>query len=840
MIFVRALADLSSAELATVGPKARACADLLRAGFDVPNGFVVHCPHGEVPTAEVNAAARAMGEGLLAVRSAALAEDGAGHSFAGIHASFLNVTQAEVAQMVGLCLASMHSERAADYRARHNLPAPAGAQTVLVQRMIDAHTAGVAFTIDPVSRDRNVMVVSASWGNGEAVVSGIVDPDELRIERATCATVTQRVGSKAFRVIARGREQRRVPTEADEQARLCLDAAKAAALATLLLRVEAHCGTAQDVEWCHDGQRFWLLQSRAITSAARTTSADGIEWSRTNVREVMPDLPTPQTLDLMTDLVNEATREYFGGLLAPEAELGPMLKSFGGRPYFNLSQFRHLARASFVPPALFIKAMGHADALHSDDHRITFPPLRQLVRNLPTMGRIVVDQTVLGWRAKRRFAAGQRTLHDLRKRDMEDRSDEQMLAIVDGLYDYGRDALCSAYTCGSFLQWQVIVEQLCRRVGFPADLLLNSQLAVGEKSVSAQQAFDLLRISHIGRADHRVVEYFTHQPESDPTFRVWGRALRGSLFKRELHAFIDTYGHRGVREIDIAVPRYREDPTPLLFAIASLVTAPETPQPHEIDARLEDEARRVWSDFRQAVPLGWRETLLPVVGWIIGHIKRMYVFRERNKFEMVRFLEPVREVAREMSKRFVQRGWIDVEDDYYMLTIPDVKRAVRARGGAGDLRAVVGRRRDERARYETLRMPLLLAERDVAAALEGAAEISVDPGGVSRLGGDCTSVGVAEGEVVVLQDPRDFARMNRGAILVAPATDPSWTPLFTLAAGVVTEIGGALSHASTVAREYGLPALANVKDATRLLREGERVRLNATAGWVERVANPSN
>ena len=836
MAFVCALDDLSPDQLAAIGPKARVCATLRRAGFNVPDGFVVYCEARHLSPEAVTEATRRLANGPFAVRSAALDEDGGHHSFAGVHSTFLNVSPADVPEMVRRCLASVHSDAARAYRTTRGLPEAHGPQTVLVQRMAGTIVAGVAFTIDPLRPTDDEMIITASWGTGETVVEGLVEPDELRVNRATLAITSQFVGSKACRMESRGDIRHRVATAAEDQTRLCLDAARVAALATLLRAVETAQGGPQDVEWCHDGEHFWVLQSRPVTVRhGHAADADEIEWSRTNVREVLPDLASPQSLDLLTRLVNQVLADYFGDLLGPQESLGPVIKSFGGRAYFNLNQFRHLARASLVPPGIFMRALGHADALRPDDARLVMPPLRQLAHNLPVLARLLLDRSLLGWKSKRMFRTGQRYLHDLRKVPMEDRSDEQLLAIMDDFFENSQEPLRTAFTGGSFLQGQLVLEALCRRLGFNAELLINSQLAVGEKTVSSQQAFEMLRLAHIGRADPRVRAYFSEQRQTDPEFRTWGRVLRGTLFKREVRAFLDNYGHRGLAELDWSTPRFREDPTPILFTLGQLVTTDATPRPEDIDARLNDEAKRVWSEFRQAVPARYRELLLPLVGWLVRQMKGSYIFRERNKFEMVKVVEPLRDLAREMAKRFLQRGWIDREQDYFLLTFDDVKRAVRSAEHRAGLRALMADRTAQQTRWSKLDMPLLLAESEVDAVLAGATEPAIEGEGVRTLRGTCMSPGRAEGQVVVMREAGEFARMKPGAIIVAPAADPSWTPLFTLASGVIVEIGGILSHAATVAREFGLPVLANCRDATHLLKDGERVRIDATRGIVERI-----
>ena len=187
-----------------------------------------------------------------------------------------------------------------------------------------------------------------------------------------------------------------------------------------------------------------------------------------------------------------------------------------------------------------------------------------------------------------------------------------------------------------------------------------------------------------------------------------------------------------------------------------------------------------------------------------------------------------------MADRFVERGWIDRRDDYFLLRLDEVHAAIRAPLTAGALRTIVAERARTLADERTLAMPMLMRESDLPALLRHRQIEAVQT--ADLLVGLCVSSGRIEAPVVVMRDPQEYASMIAGAILVAPATDPSWTPLFTLASGIIVEVGGMLSHASTIAREYGLPALANVKDATRILKTGDRVRLDATAGRVTVVA----
>ncbi|HYR92009.1 MAG TPA: PEP-utilizing enzyme [Terriglobia bacterium] len=258
-----------------------------------------------------------------------------------------------------------------------------------------------------------------------------------------------------------------------------------------------------------------------------------------------------------------------------------------------------------------------------------------------------------------------------------------------------------------------------------------------------------------------------------------------------------------------------------------------SPDPDEIMRRQNTEAADAWKEFESRLSPWQRLTLAPRARWLLRRIKQFYVWRELVRSELVRIALPIRLLHLELARRFVERGWIESTDDYFCLTTPDVDAHIDNRAPATSLSAIVGRRKAEWAQLAKIDMSLLMKESQLPAIVRRGTAPAARIENATELHGLAVSSGFVEAEVIVMHDPREFSRMKPGTILVAPATDPSWTPLFTLAAGVIVEVGGILSHASTVAREYGLPALANVKHATRILKDGDRVRLDATNGVVQ-------
>lgn len=789
---VTTLDDIEPADAARVGGKAFNCARLKRAGIAVPDGIVLTTDAMGAPLdiPELHEwLARLPSGTLLAVRSSGVDEDSAGFSFAGIHETTLNVAPAGVPDAVRACWASVASPQALAYRRERGLLTGDPRTAVLVQKMVQPIASGVAFTVNPITGATDELLINSVFGLGEALVSGQVEPDEFRLRKSG-----ERLSSHVVQI---------PPSLKDGQLE---------ELASLLLTIETHYGAPQDVEWCHDGTRFWIVQSRPVTTGPTTRETD-TEWTRANLREVFPDLPSHMAAVKTCDALNRAWRALYGRLLAPDAELGPVTAIFCGRLYFNVDQMRSMCRRSGLAPAAVLRSMGHQDDIRPDDEIARRLRFRELVHVAPDLVRIGHLQVTVGRRVREQIARTQRAVHQLEAEDLAKVSERELWAIVPASdAQLVEDLRVVLLLGGTLTQTEALLRAICTRVGFPYERLVHTHVAAGEKSVSAQQGFDLLRLARIAREEG---------------------GMRGARFLGRFEDFISRYGHRGRYESDPAIPRYTEDPAPLLFAIRAHVDAPDCPDPDLMAKRQDDEAARAWTEFESRLNVLQRLILIRGMRWLLRRAKRLYLWRESCRSEMMRRGAMYRARHLEMGRRLVARGWLGTRDDYFMLTLDEIGAAIDDPVKGPELVAIVARRKVERQRWATLDMPLLIRESQLSALARG---VSARPEvtDADTLHGLCVSPGYAEGEVVVMRDPAEFARMKRGAILVAPATDPAWTPLFTLASGVIVEVGGMLSHASTVAREYGLPALANVKHATRIFKDGDRIRLDATNGRVMR------
>ena len=811
----KALDDVGPGDRASIGGKAFNCALLRQAGFPVPDGLVVPvtATDDEVKRLAVDPWLNALPpDALFAVRSSGSEEDSEGQSFAGIHETRLNVDRAQLAEAVLGCRRSAGSPQALEYRRARGLSRDAIGIGVLVQRMVPAVTSGVAFTTNPVTGS-DELVINSSWGLGEAVVAGQVDPDEFIVRKADGARLATRLGAKGSAAVARS----------------SLTDAQIQALTALLLRIERYSGAPQDVEWCHDHEQLWIVQSRPVTTA-RTSRVPDPEWTRANLVEVLPDQTSPLVLDAIAETLNLAYRRYMGRLLAPESVLGPMVKAFHGRLYFNLSQQRYLFAMSGFPAAELMRALGHGEQIQPEDEITTRIPLGERLRCLPDMVRVGIATL----RAPQTFRRHQERMREIIARlgegDPRTQSDREVWDVIAWWKDVAPDHIEVVFVMGSVAFYQATVRKACEKVGFPYERLMYSQLAAGKRSVSTEQAIELVALAEVARQEPRSADYL----RTATALTGYREALAGTRFLDAFDRFLDSYGHRGRYESDWALPRYREDPSSLLYAIGVHLQGP----PEDLSAREAARAREAddaWRDFESRLPWWQRHWLAKRVRRTVRRLKQHYVWREHVRSDLARALSYVRARHLTLADRFVDRGWIDSQDDYFLLLSNEIAAVIEGRAGSDRLRTIAHGRARELAEQKRVQMPLWMRESELPALLRVSTE-NAPPD--EELVGLCVSRGCVEGEVVVMRDAGEFARMKRGAILVAPATDPSWTPLFTLAAGVIVEIGGVLSHASTIAREYGLPALANVKGATRILHDGDRVRLDASAGRVFRVGPP--
>ena len=537
------LADITAGEESRAGAKAFNCARLKQAGFPMPDGLVVlsDATDDDLRTLTDHPWFDGLPAGMLfAVRSSGIGEDTGGESFAGIHRTILNVGRTGLLPSIAACRASARSTPALEYRRVSGMSTETIEIAVLIQRMIHPVSAGVAFTVNPVTGADHQLVINSSWGLGEALVSGQIDPDEFVVGKRDGDLLWSRVGEKG---------------NTENPATASLTAVQLRTLATILIGIERHYAAPQDVEWCHDGTGFWVVQSRPITTAP--APAGETEWTRANIAEVLPDVTSPQALAAFEDLLNRAERRYFGKLLAPDEELGPMVKSFCGRLHFNLSQLRRVCTVGGIAPAAMLRSLGHADAIQQSDEQSPRPAIGLLVSCAPDLLRILWRHFRVARAFREHGARTQSFLSRLTTSGSDRLSDAEMWTVVAAWLAAAPEHMQTVLLLGNVLFHELPVQKVCEKVGFPFERLMYPQLAAGERSVSAQQALDLVALAEVARRDPAVVQFLSAEAGD---LSQWRNALHGTAFAAGFERFLETYGHRGLYEYRLVAAAVQRRP----------------------------------------------------------------------------------------------------------------------------------------------------------------------------------------------------------------------------------------------------------------------------------------
>jgi pyruvate,water dikinase len=811
------LEGIDRAEAALVGGKALRLGQLIQAGLPVPPGFcITTAPYlrlrGRSPRddptlrAALAEAYHRLGDGPVAVRSSATVEDSSAASFAGQQVTFLGVTgEAALLDAVARCWASLDAQRAVAYRRWQGVGEQGLAMAVVVQRLVPAEVAGVLFTRDPLDPDGRRMLVEASWGLGESVVSGRVTPDRFYLKWQSGAVLDRQVSSKPTMMMVDGPQ----PVPAAKRDQPCLDDWSLAELAELGRRVEALAGAAQDVEWAWAEGRFWLLQARPITGgsaaereqvrreevAALAARAEpgGTVWSRFNLSEVLP-APTPMSWAVVRRLM--AGDGGFGLMLR---DLGfdpdPALDKEGifdlvcGRPYCNLSREprMHFRSLPFEHPFAVLKAVPQK-ALYPqpvlNPARLGWSFWLLLPIRLPALIARITCGEMRRRRLSRSFARRFREevipafTAEVDREAGQDLSRLDTALLIERLEFWIRRTLCD-FARESLKPTTLAAFALGR---------LERQLA---KSLGAERTRTALRELVMGVAA---------DPEADLAGAVWD-LLAGRL-PRDL--FLRRFGHRGRQEMELAEPRWAEDPA----ALDAHLSQPAAPSPREASA---DRWPAIAAEARLSPPQ--EATLRGEVEALRGYLG----LRETGKHYLMKGYTLIRRILIELDRRFQLGGGI------FYLTPDDLRRLVAGE----DLRGVIAQARRRRTLALSLEAPPVLFSDDLEAIGR--------PVPVQRadcLQGVPLSAGVAEGPALVLREPSGAVAALEPYILVCPSTDPAWVPLFVRAGGLVMETGGVLSHGAIVAREFGLPAVAGLPDVVHRLHTGQRLRVDGGRGTV--------
>ncbi|MFD5692538.1 rifamycin-inactivating phosphotransferase [Streptomyces rubiginosohelvolus] len=778
--------------------------------------------------AAITGAVARLGEGAAyAVRSSATAEDLPTASFAGQQDTYLNVVgPAAVLRHVSRCWASLFTERAVIYRRRNGIDDRTVRMAVVVQRMVLPDASGVLFTADPVTGHRRTATVDAGFGLGEALVSGLVNPDVFTVRDGEVVARTIAVKQRAVHALPGG-GTREVTVEPRQQERPALTDAQVVELVRLGRRIEARFGCPQDIEWCLTDDGFRIVQSRPITTLFP-------------VPDLVPEAVERRTPSVYVSVGHQQmmtdAMKPLGWSMWQRTAMVPMHEA-GGRLFVDVTP----RLASPASRAALLDVMGKGDPLVRDAletvlERDEFdPPLPDAGQagpvGPPAGGAPEASVTEADPAIVAELVQRSETSVAALERDIRTKSGPELFDFLAEAFEEHKRVLSDPLSMRAIM------------AGTEATWWLNDKLGewLGEKNaadaltlsapgnITSEMGLDLLDVADAIRPHPEVVAFLNDVQDDahgDGFLDGLVKLPGGSAAREAIDTYLRRYGMRCVAEIDIARPRWSERPATLVPLILDNVRnfGPGAAERRFEQGRLR--ALRTEQDVLtrlRDLPDGERKA--DETKRMIDQVRAFAGYREYPKYGIVCRYFLYKQALLEEAGRLVRDGVLDEREDVFHLTFQELEDVVRSRRADPRL---IARRKEAFRSYEALTPPRVLTSD--GEAVNGTYRRDDVPAGA--LAGLAVSTGSVEGRARVILDLAD-AELEEGDILVTRFTDPSWSPLFLGVAGLVTEVGGLMTHGAVIAREYGLPAVVGVDQATRLIRDGQRIRVHGTDGYVE-------
>ena len=765
----------------------------------------------------------------FAVRSSATCEDGALVSMAGLAETILGVRGPEALHdAVRRVWASIASGRALGYLATHGVRDVG--MGVVIQPMVRAVAAGVMFTRRHAASGPPERIVNAGFGLGSPVVDGVTTPDMLRVD--TSGTIIEQTIARKQRATVVGESGlEEIAVERPDEA--ALGAAHVAELAKIAAKLEALEDVAWDVEFACEADRVWVVQARHVTGLGFPDGGDAeTVWSSVNVGEALPGVATPFTWSVAGAYSESGFRKAFGTLGCTVPKNAVLVGNVHGRFYLNLSEFMRIAaQVPWLDPRTLVDLGGGSggDELATQVREVS---RKSFYARLPiTITRLLREQLRIDEHVSRFEEEMERAVRDHNALDLAILPDDgvsRKFRDVQALLERTGDVMltCASSALGS----HILLKSVLSRVEKDGAERLAHDLTRGIRDLeSARPAIGVMRIVNLARRD----------PDARAVLEQEGAtmdALPEGPTKRAVASFLELYGDRAVREAELSTPRWKEDPRPV-FAMVRVALRGDA---REVEPQLARAKAAADADMQALVKrLNFAEQTL--VRHLVARAQRAARLRERMRTWVTRVLGMLRDVALDADRRILRlvpelaQDFRDLKQSgspiagihtVFFLTVDEVVHALRA--SRTDLAPLVRARRAELARDR--------ARPDPPTTFIGAPPpVQLPPAGGDLLRGIAASSGIVEGRARVLLSAAQMSELVPGEILVVHTTDVGWTPLFAIAAGVVTELGGPLSHAAVVARELAVPSVVNVDGVTRALKTGDRLRLDGDNGTVERL-----
>lgn len=762
-----------------------------------------------------------------ALRSSATNEDSAQRSAAGLYRTALGVPFHALGCGITDIWASVWTEQVIEYVLGFGAGDMPPSMAVVIQPMVDARIAGVAYSINPVTGRESHVTVNAVRGLGQSLVDGTVTPDQYVVDAPA---------GRPLRMIryARGQQQERLvaaeagiahePIPSVERDQSPLSDQQIFDIAAVTKRIERAFRGPVDVEWAIDRERLWILQARPVTAvqASSHPTTDDSEWSRANFKETMPELPSPMGLSFLEHFMDAYILSHYRRLGCRIPAGLDSVRIHCGRPYLNVTLFHLLVGQLGGDPALNAEQMG-GEVIHSATHvqPLGWPALSRAGWIIWREMRRVLRASDVCFAEMKALAArnGREQVRQLSLMEVEARLDELNRWLEPHEMTFGIAA-------GTGQCLQAFSRLLPRWLGPDWRSLLNESLQGQGTVISAQQILRIADLVELARKDAKVSKALTGGWERGR----YRERFHETAFLAAFDRYLEDYGHRAIGESDIMSRRLAEEPEALLQVIATQLEGP----PRTADELLAGQriARdRALETIRMRC--GWRYDRWLIFCWWYRRLSRFFVLREANRHHLMWYSLAARHLLLRLGELLVERGVFMQKEDIFFLTLQE--REALSQASREKWATLIEARRAEREHWSTVDVP------DTLRGVEACQTMSYPPlaDADALLRGLPVSSGISSGPVRFVRTATDWGRVRCGDILVAPVIDPGMAPLFGIAGGLIVEMGGTLSHGAIIAREYGLPAIANVTGAMSRLTEGERVTMDARHGIVRRHGNAS-
>ncbi|MEF3302174.1 phosphoenolpyruvate synthase [Paenibacillus sp. GYB003] len=756
-----------------------------------------------------------------AVRSSATAEDLPHASFAGQQDTYLNIIGKEaILRHISKCWASLFTDRAVVYRMQNGVDHSQVYISVIVQRMVFPQASGIVFTADPITSNRKLLTIDASFGLGEALVSGLVSADCYRVREGEI--VDKRIATKQLAIHSRkegGTETRQI--DPNRQKTQTLTDRQILRLARIGRQIEAYMGCPQDIEWCLVDDTFYIVQSRPITTLFPIPEANDQEnrvYVSVGHQQMMTDPMKPLGLSFFLLTTNAPMRKAGGRLFV---DVTPMLASPVGRETIinTLGKSDPLTRdalMTIVERGDFIKSSP------SDNNEQGAGKRKEAMPPAGSQAPIDNDPTIVSDLIKRSQTSIEQLKQNIRTKSGSDLLDfilediQQLKKIL--FHPQSSGVIMAAMNASAWIN-----EKMYMWLGEQnaADTLSQSV----PNNITSEMGLALLDVADAIRPYPEVIDYLQHV--KDENFMDELVKFEGGQEARDaIDDYLSKYGMRCTGEIDISRTRWSEKPTVLVPMILSNI---KNFEPNAGNRKFEQGRREALKkeqellDRLKQLPDG--EQKAKETKRMIDLIRNFIGYREYPKYGMVHRYFVYKQALLKEAEQLVQAGVIHEKEDIFYLTFEELHEVVRTK--KLDYR-IIDKRKDEYKGYEKLTPPrVITSDGEIIAGAYKRENLPAD-----AIVGLPVSAGVIEGRARVILHMEE-ADLEDGDILVTSFTDPSWTPLFVSIKGLVTEVGGLMTHGAVIAREYGLPAIVGVENATKLIKDGQRIRVHGTEGYIE-------